>query len=223
MGENIKLKAEDGFELDAYLALPSGTPKGGVIVIQEIFGVNSHIRDDADKFAKAGYAALAPAMFDRAQKGVDLGYDAEGIEAGRGIMTKIDWANVEKDLRAASGALKKYGKIGVVGYCWGGSVAWVSTIRDCGVDCASGYYGGRIIDFIGETPKVPVILHFGDKDHGIPIENVEKIKAAHPDVPVYRYDEADHGFHCDQRASYHAESDAISTKRTMEFFAKNIG
>ena len=223
MGENIKLKAEDGFELDAYLALPSGTPKGGVIVIQEIFGVNSHIRDDADKFAKAGYAALAPAMFDRAQKGVDLGYDAEGIEAGRGIMTKIDWANVEKDLRAASGALKKYGKIGVVGYCWGGSVAWVSTIRDCGVDCASGYYGGRIIDFIGETPKVPVILHFGDKDHGIPIENVEKIKAAHPDVPVYRYAEADHGFHCDQRASYHAESDAISTKRTMEFFAKNIG
>ncbi|MDA0368072.1 MAG: dienelactone hydrolase family protein [Proteobacteria bacterium] len=223
MGENIKLKAEDGFELDAYLALPSGTPKGGVIVIQEIFGVNSHIRDDADKFAKAGYAALAPAMFDRAQKGVDLGYDAEGIEAGRGLMTKIDWANVEKDLRAASGALKKYGKIGVVGYCWGGSVAWVSTIRDCGVDCASGYYGGRIIDFIGETPKVPIILHFGDKDHGIPIENVEKIKAAHPDVPVYRYAEADHGFHCDQRASYHAESDAISTKRTMEFFAKNIG
>jgi len=223
MGENIKLKAEDGFELDAYLALPSGTPKGGVIVIQEIFGVNSHIRDDADKFAKAGYAALAPAMFDRAQKGVDLGYDAAGIEAGRGIIAKIDWANVEKDLRAASGALKQYGKIGVVGYCWGGTVAWVSTIRDCGVDCAAGYYGGRIIDFLDETPKVPVILHFGDKDHGIPIENVEKIKAAHPDVPVYRYAEADHGFHCDQRASYHAESDAISTQRTLEFFEKNIG
>ena len=223
MGEDIKVKAEDGFEMDAYLALPGGKPKGGVIVVQEIFGVNSHIRADTDRFAKAGYAALAPAMFDRIQKNVDLGYDAAGIEAGRGIVTQVNWADVEKDLRAASDALKQYGKVGLVGYCWGGSVAWVSTIRDCGVDCASGYYGGRVVDFVAETPKVPVILHFGDKDKGIPIADVEKIKAAHPAVPVYRYAEADHGFHCDQRASYHAESDKISTTRTMDFFQKHIG
>jgi carboxymethylenebutenolidase len=223
MGENITLKAEDGFEIDAYKAMPSGTPRGAVIVIQEIFGVNGHIREDADKFAAEGYVALAPAMFDRLQKNVDLGYDADGVEAGRGFAMKINWDDVVKDLRAATAVLNQYGKIGLVGYCWGGTVAWVSAVRDSGVDCAVGYYGGRTIDFIGETPKVPVMLHFGDKDHGIPIENVEKIKAAHPDIPVYRYAEAEHGFHCDQRPSYHADSDKLSTERTLAFFKKHIG
>ncbi len=223
MGENITLKAEDGFGIDAYKAMPSGTPRGAVIVIQEIFGVNGHIREDADKFAAEGYVALAPAMFDRLQKNVDLGYDADGVEAGRGFAMKINWDDVVKDLRAATAVLNQYGKIGLVGYCWGGTVAWVSAVRDSGVDCAVGYYGGRTIDFIGETPKVPVMLHFGDKDHGIPIENVEKIKAAHPDIPVYRYAEAEHGFHCDQRPSYHADSDKLSTERTLAFFKKHIG
>jgi len=223
MGEDITLKAEDGFEIDAYLALPSGTPKGAVVVIQEIFGVNAHIREDADTFAKAGYAAIAPGMFDRMQKNVDLAYDADGVEAGRGFAMKTDWDNVVKDLRAASGAVKQYGKVGLVGYCWGGTVAWVSAVRDCGVDCASGYYGGKVIDFVDESPKVPVMLHFGDKDHGIPIETVEKIKVAHPEVPVYRYAEAEHGFHCNQRPSYHAESDKLSTERTMAFFKEHLG
>jgi carboxymethylenebutenolidase len=223
MGEDITLKAEDGFELDAYLALPSGTPKGAVVVIQEIFGVNGHIREDADTFAKAGYATIAPGMFDRMQKGVDLAYDADGVEAGREFAMKADWDNVVKDVRAASAAVKQYGKVGLVGYCWGGTVAWVSAVRDCGVDCASGYYGGKVIDFVDEAPKVPVMLHFGDKDHGIPVETVEKIKAAHPEVPVYRYAEAEHGFHCDQRPSYHAESDKLSTERTMAFFKEHIG
>lgn len=223
MGENITLTAEDGFELDAYRAMPSGEPKGAVIVIQEIFGVNGHIREDADRFAEQGYVALAPAMFDRLQKGVALNYDADGVETGRGFAMKINWDDVVKDLRAASGTLKQYGKVGLVGYCWGGTVAWVAAVRDSGVDCASGYYGGRVIDFIDETPKVPVQLHFGDEDKGIPIENVEKIKAAHPDVPVYRYPEAEHGFHCDQRPSYHAEADQLATERTMALFKEHIG
>ena len=158
MGKDIVLKAEDGFELDAYLALPAGTPTGAVIVIQEIFGVNGHIREDANTFAAAGYAAIAPSMFDRMQKGVNLAYDADGVEAGRRFALKANWENVIKDVRAASGAISQYGKVGLVGYCWGGTVAWVSAARDCGVDSASGYYGGKIIDFVDEAPKVPVML-----------------------------------------------------------------
>ncbi len=223
MGETITLKAEDGFELDAYLAMPSGTAKGAVIVIQEIFGVNSHIREDADSFAAAGYVAIAPAMFDRIEKGVDLKYDADGVEAGRGFAGKVDWDDVVKDLRAAAAAVNEHGKVGLVGYCWGGTVAWVSAVREANVDCAVGYYGGRVIDFVDEAPKVPVMLHFGDADKGIPIENVEKIKAAHPKVPVHRYAEAEHGFHCNQRPSYHPEADKLSTERTMAFFKEHIG
>jgi len=223
MGETITLKAEDGFELDAYLAKPDGAPKGAIVVIQEIFGVNGHIREDADSFAKAGYVALAPAMFDRIQKGVDLNYDADGVEAGRGFAGQVDWDNVVKDLRAAAAAVKQHGKVGLVGYCWGGTVAWVSAVRDAGIDCAVGYYGGRVIDFIDETPKVPVMLHFGDQDKGIPVENVEKIKAAHPGVPIHRYAEAEHGFHCNQRPAYHPEADKQATERTMAFFGEHVG
>ena len=222
MGEDITLKAEDGFEIDAYLALPSGTPKGAVVVIQEIFGVNAHIREDADTFAKAGYAAIAPGMFDRMQKNVDLAYDADGVEAGRGFAMKTDWDNVVKDLRAASGAVKQYGKVGLVGYCWGGTVAWVSAVRDCGVDCASGYYGGKVIDFVGEVAESA-----GDAA-------LRRQRPRHPDRDS-REDQSRRTPRCrftgtprpstastaTSGPSYHAESDKLSTERTMAFFKEH--
>ena len=222
MGEHLTLSAGDGHTLDAYKAMPEGTPRGGLIVVQEIFGVNSHVRAVADGFAADGYVALAPAWFDRAERGVDLGYTADGMAKGRGIMSALDWDNTVRDVKAAAAELSGAGKVGLGGYCWGGSVAWVAAVR-AGLDCSVGYYGGRIIDFVGETPTCPVMLHFGDKDAAIPIDDVEKIKAAHPDVPVHRYAEAQHGFNCDERASWDADSAKLARERTLEFFREHIG
>jgi carboxymethylenebutenolidase len=222
MGEHSTLTSSDGHEFAAYTARPDGAAKGGIVVVQEIFGVNAHIREVCDGFAANGYTATAPALFDRMQRGVELDYTPEGIGAGRDIMMKMDWDKSMEDVKAVAASLKGDGKVGLVGYCWGGSVAWIAACRDS-LDCSVGYYGGKIIDFLDEKPNCPTMLHFGDKDASIPIESAEKIKAAHPDVTVYRYAEAEHGFHCDHRASYHAESAKIAGGRTMAFFAENLG
>ena len=222
MGEHVTLTAGDGHTLDAYKATPEGAPRGGLIVIQEIFGVNHHIRAVADGYAADGYVALAPAMFDRIERGVELGYDQDGMTKGRGLMADLDWDTAMLDIKAAQAALGDAGKVGLVGYCWGGSVAWVAGVRS-GLDCAVGYYGGKVIDFVSEQPTCPVMLHFGDQDQGIPIDDVEKIKAAHPGVPVHRYAEAGHGFSCDERASFHAASAALARERTLVFFREHIG
>jgi carboxymethylenebutenolidase len=221
MGEMITLTAEDGFTLDAYKATPEGTPKGGIVVIQEIFGVNSHIRGDTDKFARHGYLAIAPAMFDRLEKNVELGYDEEGIAYGRGLMGKMDLDTALLDVRAAADAAAEAGKVGLVGYCWGGSVAWLASTR-LGIPSV-GYYGGRIGDFVDEQPKAPVLLHFGAEDAAIPLDVVDKVKATHADVPVYVYEGAGHGFNCDARGSYHEASAKIALERTLEFFGANVG
>lgn len=221
MGEMITLTAEDGFTLDAYKAVPDGAPKCGIVVIQEIFGVNSHIRGDTDKFARAGYLAVAPAMFDRIEKNVDLGYDEEGIAYGRGLMGKMDFDTALMDVRAAADAAADGGKVGLVGYCWGGSVAWLAATR-LGIPSV-GYYGGRIPDYNDEDPKAPVMLHFGAEDAGIPLDGVETVKAKHPDVPVHIYEGAGHGFNCDARGSYHEPSAKIALERTLEFFGANVG
>jgi len=221
MGEMITLTAEDGHTLDAYKAVPNGAPKGGIVVIQEIFGVNSHIRSDSDKFARAGYLAIAPAMFDRLEKNVDLGYDEAGIAHGRGLMGKMDFDTALMDVRAAADAAAEGGKVGLVGYCWGGSVAWLTATR-LGIPSV-GYYGGRIGDYVDEEPKAPVLLHFGALDAQIPQDIVEKVKAKHSDVPVYVYDDAGHGFNCEARGSYHAPSAKIALERTLEFFGANVG
>lgn len=223
MGADITLKAADGNSIGGYHAKSEGKARGGVVVVQEIFGVNAHIKEVCDLYAKLGYEAVAPAFFDRIQKGVDLGYTPADIEIGRGLMTKMDWDKVVLDVNAAIAVLRPAGKTGIVGYCWGGTVAWVAACRSEGLSAASCYYGGAVLNFVAEKPKCPVIMHFGDKDKGIPVENVEKIKAALPSVPVYRYAEADHGFSCDHRPTFNAKSALLAMARTTEFFVKNVG
>jgi carboxymethylenebutenolidase len=222
MGKTIELKAADGFTLGAYKAEPAGRSRGGLVVIQEIFGVNHHIRALADRFAALGYTAIAPALFDRAQRGVDIGYTEATIKQGVDLRAKIKPDDTLKDVAAAVAALKGAGKIGVVGYCWGGSLAFLSATRLSGISAAVGYYGGMIAANAQEKPRVPVMLHFGEKDHGIPLSDVEKIKAARPDVSVYTYP-ADHGFSCDERGSFDKPSHEMALARTLDFFTKHLG
>ncbi len=221
MGQTITLTAEDGHELSAYRADPDGAPRGGIVVIQEIFGVNGHIRSVCDRFAGEGYVAIAPAVFDRAERGVELEYDSDGMARGREIMGGIGLDGPLLDIAAAAAAIKDAGKVGSVGYCWGGTVAWLAATR---LKLPSvGYYGGRIVDFAGEELEVPVMLHFGKQDQMIPAEDVAKIREAAPKVPVFEYDEAGHGFNCEKRASYHEESAKFALTRTLEFLAENVG
>ncbi len=223
MGEVTTIKSGDGFELGAYLALPEGKPRGGVMVIQEIFGVNKHIREVADGYAAAGYAAMAPAIFDRAERGVELGYEGEDMQRGVGLAFQgLKMPNTLADLQACASELAAYGKVGAVGYCFGGLLAYLSACNLDGLACSVGYYGGGIAGALDQKPKVPLMLHFGDQDAHIPLTDVDKIKAANPDVPVHVY-EADHGFNCDHRASHNAASAAVARERTLAFFATHIG
>jgi carboxymethylenebutenolidase len=222
MGQTISLKAKDGHEFSAYRADPQGKPKGGLVVIQEIFGVNRHIRNVCDRFAALGYAAVAPALFDRTRKGVELAYDADGIAAGRELMSKVPMEGILADTQATIDYAKQFGKVGIVGYCLGGSVAFSAATRLDGIAAAVGYYGGRVAATADEKPKVPTILHFGDQDQSIPMSDVEKVKAARPDVPVYVY-HAGHGFVCDERPSYDAEAAKVALERTLDHFKKYVG
>ena len=221
MGQTIGLKAGDGFALGGYRADPAGKPKGGLVVIQEIFGVNHHIRNICDRFAADGYAALAPAMFDRAKANVELGYDKPAMEEGVKLRAAIKLEESLKDVQAAIDALAPVGKIGVVGYCWGGSLAFLAATRLERLSCAVGYYGGMIAAHRDEAPKVPTILHFGEQDQGIPIADVEKIKAARPEVKVYTYP-AGHGFSCDERAAFEPKSHEVALNLTLAFFRENL-
>jgi carboxymethylenebutenolidase len=222
MGKMIELTAADGHKLAAYRADPAGKPRGAIVVIQEIFGVNSHIRSVTDGYAADGYLALAPAMYDRVQRGYETGYTPPEIEAGRAIMQKLDWKQTLIDVSAAIEAVKSAGKVGIVGYCWGGAVTWVAAGRLPGLACAAPYYGGAIPNFISEQPKCPVMFHFGEQDQSIPLEQAKKVAAAHPEATTYFYP-AGHGFNCDQRGSYNAESAKLARERTLEFFRKHVG
>jgi carboxymethylenebutenolidase len=222
MGKMIELTASDGHKLAAYRADPAGKPRGAVVVIQEIFGVNSHIRSVADGYAADGYLAIAPAMYDRAQRGYETGYTQEDIQAGVAIMQKLSWDKTMLDVKAALEAAKAAGKVGIVGYCWGGTVAWVAAARVAGLACAAPYYGGSIPNFIGEKPKCPVMFHFGEQDQSITLEQAKKVAAAHPEATTHYYP-AGHGFNCDQRGSYNAASAKLARERTVEFFRKHIG
>jgi carboxymethylenebutenolidase len=219
--QTLTLTAADGHQFSAYRADPDGAARGGIVVIQEIFGVNGHIRGVADRFAAAGYAALAPALFDRLARGTELGYDEAGITRGRELRAELGWDDPLKDVAAAVAALADAGKVGAVGYCWGGSVAWLSATR-LAVAGAVSYYGGQIIEFKDEPPRAPALMHFGDKDAGIPMTDVEAIRAAQPAVPIHVYP-AGHGFNCDQRADFHKESADLALERTLAFFAEHIG
>ena len=224
MGTTISLTSADGFQLSAYRADPEGKARGGVVVVQEIFGVNGHIRSVVDRYAAGGYLAIAPAIFDRDRPGIELGYTEEDIEVGREIARgKLDQRKVLDDVRAAAIAAAEGGKVGVVGYCYGGYVTASAAIELADVfAAASSYYGGGTVGLIDQTPRVPMIMHYGERDHAIPMEDVDKIAAAWPDVSVHVYD-AEHGFNCDHRASFSAVPAAIAQARTFRFFADHLG
>ena len=223
MGEMITLTSEDGFKFGAYLAKPAGTPRGALVVVQEIFGVNHHIKNVTDGFAKDGYVALAPAIFDRAERGFESGYQPADIDRGREIRGKIDINDMVKDIRAAVQSLRAEGlKVCVVGYCLGGTLAWLAATRIDGVACAVSYYGGGVAETAAEKPRCPVLFHFGETDQSIPPDHHAKIRAAHPDLPMHVYPAAGHGFSCDERGAYHAPSATLARTRTMEFLAKHL-
>lgn len=222
MGENIRLRASDGFELSAYLAKPAGSPKGGLVVIQEIFGVNGHIRRVADGYAADGYLAIAPALFDRIEPGIEIGYTPPDIERGRDLKGRSSTENALADIEAARRHVASAGKVGAVGYCWGGFLAWVSATRLSGLSGAVSYYGGGIGTVAEEKPRCPVLMHFGEKDHAIPLTDVDKVRAAHPsgvDIHVYP---SGHGFNCDERGSYDPESARIARERSVRFLGEHL-
>lgn len=224
MGETVKLKAADGHDFDTYVAMPSGDPKGAIVVAMEIFGINSHIRAVADGYAAEGYVALAPAFLDRVKPGVELGYTDDDIAEARELIGQLDWDNTVADLKAAADHAAQYGKanplkVGVVGYCWGGTVAFLATTR-LGLP-ASSYYGGQTKPFMEEKPTAPLIMHFGEQDGMIPMEFVTRLGDLHPDAEIHIYD-AGHGFNCDQRGSYDEESAKTARKRTLDFFAEHV-
>ncbi|HVA12309.1 MAG TPA: dienelactone hydrolase family protein [Stellaceae bacterium] len=223
MGQDITLTSKDGFQLGAYRADPEGKPRGAIVVIQEIFGVNHHIRSLADRYAQLGYVAIAPALFDRGEKNFQSGYDGAAMDKARGFTAKIPLDQRLADTQAAIDAVKSVGKVGVIGYCMGGSIAFLSTTRLNGVSAGVGYYGGQIAQFATEQPKAPVMLHFGEKDQSISQADVEKIKAAQPSVPVFVYLGAGHGFHCDERGSFNAEAAQVAACRSQEFLEKHVG
>jgi len=222
MGTTLELTAADGHRFAAYRADPPGKPRGGIVVVQEIFGVNSHIRGVADGFAADGYLAIAPALFDRVERSLDIGYSQPEIERGRALMQRMSMDDALKDVTAALKAIASAGKIGIVGYCWGGTVAWVSAAKLDGLACSAPYYGGGILANQDLKPRIPVLLHFGETDHAIPIGDVRAWLAARPELAAHIY-AAGHGFNCDQRGSYHAESAKLARERTLEFFRKQIG
>ncbi len=222
MGKMIELTAADGHKLGAYRADPAGKPRGGIVVIQEIFGVNSHIKQVADGFAADGYVAIAPAMFDRVQKNVDLGYTPDDIAKGRDIRAKVTTDMAMKDAQAAVKEAAKAGKVGIVGYCWGGFVAWMASANVSGLSCAVPYYGGGILDNANLEPKVPVMGHFGDKDQHIPVDGVRKLAEKHKKQQIFIY-AADHGFNCDHRGSYNAPAAKLARERTLAFLRQHVG
>ena len=223
MGTHISLSADDGHKFQAYCAAGDTAATRSVIVIQEIFGVNSHIRSVADDYAAQGFLAIAPALFDRAQPGLELDYNAADAQKGLGIARQIGLDAALKDVAAAI----SYGaqgtsarKVGVLGYCFGGSLAWLSATR-LNPAVAVGYYGGRIAENAAEQPRCPVMLHFGAKDAHIGPDQIETIKHHHPDLPVFVYD-AGHGFNCDQRKDYEPASAALARQRTLDFLNQHL-
>lgn len=215
----IELQASDGHRFKAYRAAPPGKPKAGLVVLQEIFGVNGHMRAVADDFAQRGYLAIAPALFDRMRPGIEFGYDE--IEPAREVMMKLDRENTIRDMTAAVAAARAAGKVGAIGYCWGGALADLAACRS-GVDAAVSYYGRHTATWLDLKPKCPVMYHFGGLDPFIPLETVHAIQDGRPDGTFFLYPEAGHGFNCDERHEYHAPSAELALRRTLEFFEENL-
>ena len=228
MGQFIQLTSSDGFGLSAYVAQPEGTPKAAIVVLQEIFGVNSHIQSVTDRFASQGYLAIAPATFERVKTGVELGYTDADMTAGFGLKSAVDalpGQGVMPDVQAAIdyAAQTSGGKVGIIGFCWGGLLTWRAACTLTGLSAAAPYYGGGMTaeDEIARVPKCPVMAHFGDQDHWIPLEGVTAFAKAHPEVEVHVY-AANHGFNCDQRGSFNEAAAQLARERTLAFFAAKL-
>ena len=228
MGQFIQLTSSDGFGLSAYVAHPEGTPKAAIVVLQEIFGVNSHIQSVTDRFAAQGYLAIAPATFERVKTGVELGYTDADMTAGFGLKSAVDalpGQGVMPDVQAAIdyAAQTSGGKVGIIGFCWGGLLTWRAACTLTGLSAAAPYYGGGMTaeDEIARVPKCPVMAHFGDQDHWIPLEGVTAFAKAHPEVEVHVY-AANHGFNCDQRGSFNETAANLARERTLAFFADKL-
>ncbi|HSC64065.1 MAG TPA: dienelactone hydrolase family protein [Caldimonas sp.] len=222
----VTLTAADGFSASAYLAEPSAIPRGAVVVLQEIFGVNSHIRAVAGGYAAAGYLAIAPATFDRIERDVQLGYAPDDVSRGSRLKAAVEALpapGVLQDIQAAVDFVARAGKVGIVGYCWGGLLVWRSAEKVKGLSAAVAYYGGGMT--VGSEPArkpaVPTMAHFGDQDAHISVESVKAFEQAHPEVEVHLY-AANHGFNCDQRGSYNAAAAATALERTLYHFSKHL-
>jgi carboxymethylenebutenolidase len=227
MGQFTDLRSSDGNAFPAYVAQPSGKARGGIVVLQEIFGVNSHIRSVADGYARDGYFVVAPSTFHRVKPGVEIGYTEDDMKAGFALKQAVEALpepGVMPDIQAAIDHAAQAGKVGIVGYCWGGLLTWRSACTLNGLAAAVPYYGGGVTtpDEVARKLRCPVMAHFGDQDHWIPLDTVEAFKKAHPEVEVHVY-HANHGFNCDQRGSYNAEAAKLARERTLAFFAKHVG
>jgi carboxymethylenebutenolidase len=222
LGSQIRLKASDGHEFDAWTSLPAAEPIAGLVVLQEAFGVNHHIRSVTEGFARDGFVAVAPALYDRLERGVELGYEGEERQRGIALARKSNPEDNVKDMAAALDFVRRQSgkRAGVIGYCYGGSMAWLAATR-LDPDVAVGYYGGQIPHYAGETPRCPVMLHFGTLDAHIPKEAIDKVQAAHPEVQIFWY-EAGHGFSCDERESYNAAAAMLARERSLNFLKKHL-
>ena len=219
MGEFTTIMARDGHEFQAYLSPPPGKPQGAVVVLQEIFGVNSYIRGVADDFAQQGYTAIAPALFDRIRRGIELGYSPDDMQEGRGYVQQLKLDVTLKDVAAAVAVVKHSGRTGTVGFCWGGGLSYVAAC-ELPIACAVVYYG-KASSYLEKKPRCRVMYHFGTQDTSIPLADVEKIKAVDTQGTFHEY-EAGHGFSCDQRPSFNPEAAALARQRTLEFFGRKL-
>ncbi len=227
MGTWVQMKTGDGKEISAYSARPEGEVKGGLVVVQEIFGVNAHIRSVVEGFARDGYVAIAPALFDRIEPGVELRYEGEDMQKAVALYQQLKPETALLDVAAGFEQVKAEGTgVGVVGFCYGGLMAWLAATRGSQVGinpkCTVGYYAGGIGSVAQEQPECPVLLHFGAKDTHIGPDQVNAVRQAHPDVQIYVYEGAEHGFNCDARASYHPAAAALARQRTLAFLAEHI-
>ena len=215
MGEFTTLMARDGHEFNAWLAAPSGPARGALVIAQEIFGVNRHIRSVADGFAADGYVTIAPCLYDRVRRGIELGYSEAEVQQGRGYRLQIPKEKTLLDLTACINVVRHSGRVSIVGYCWGGTLAYLAAC-ELPVFCAVSYYGGQIKDHLDKSPRRPVMYHFGEKDPHIPASDIDKIRAADPNGIFHLYP-ADHGFNCDERGTYDAASATLARERTLQF------
>jgi carboxymethylenebutenolidase len=219
MGTTAELTASDGHRLSAYLSEPAGRPRGGVVIIQEIFGITRHIRAVVDQYAQAGFLSIAPALFDRVERGVEVPY-SDGAK-GFGYVKALKIDQVFLDVAAAVERVRGAGKVGVVGYCWGGMIAFRAAGR-LDIGAAVAYYGGGIHQHLDEKPRVPVLFHFGEKDTHIPLSAVEQIKTAYPEGIYFLYP-AEHGFNCTDRPSFDPPSAKLALERSLEFLHRKVG